>query len=62
MEENWLRITAKFIYFLMCAHHIFFFLDRRNDKAIINSYTQVEVPEFEPRHDIRRNNFAIFAS
>ncbi|AES69039.1 hypothetical protein MTR_3g020960 [Medicago truncatula] len=31
----------------------------RNDKTIINSHTQVEVPEFEPGHGIRPNNFGI---
>ncbi|RHN44985.1 hypothetical protein MtrunA17_Chr7g0225351 [Medicago truncatula] len=35
--------------------------DRRNDKAIINSHTQVEVPEFEPGHGIRPNNFGILS-
>jgi len=33
------------------ANFLFFIfpIDRRNGKAIINSHTQVEVPEFEPR-------------
>jgi len=48
--------TKAFIFF---SHFYFVFVDRRNDKAIINSHTQVEVPGFEPGHDIRPNNFDI---
>jgi len=34
---------------------MFFYLD----KVIVNSYTQVETSMFEPRLDVRHNNFNI---
>ena len=38
-----------------------FWVDKRNDKAIINSHIQVKVPGFEPSHDIRPYNFGILS-
>jgi len=49
-----------YLYFFVTSF-AFFFVDRRNGKAIINSHTQVEVPGFKPDHDIRPNNFGILS-
>jgi len=41
------KISSHSYFYETLSHVLYFFLDRRNDKTIINSYTQVEVPGFE---------------
>ena len=58
-RKQWLLIRNKSLQTNTTTLIFFFFVDRRNGKTIINSHTQVEVLGFEPRHDIRPNNFGI---